>query len=333
MKNRITKIILITLFISINFLLVACANEENIEDSIFINIIEGNEIADIVYFKGYLYAGGMEGVFKINPNDYSYEKIDIGEVFLVKDLIIDDDYLYIGHDGGIIIYDGQEYDSILDKTSMVQDIRVNYLMFDNETNLWVGTYSGVLINIENKWNAITTDDGLMANTVFLIMQDSYGGIIFGHYASSNCGVSYLKNNEWTYFTVDEGLPHNYVTAGIEVDNKLYLTTGFYDVGGIAIFDILPDDISISRNIVREWGKYGSKARSINIDNDLLWIGTEYNGVCIMKGEEFVKFDIDDGLISNEVKSIYFDEQGMVWLGTKKGISIVNKLEIYKEINF
>lgn len=329
MKRKHKKFYLI---IIVSLLLVSCTSEANNEISLFINILEGNEISDIVYYKGYLYAGGLEGVYRINPGDYTSEKIDVGDVFLVKDLIVDDRYLYIGHDSGITIYDGTDHSVLLDDKYDVPDVRINSLMFDNDNSLWAGTYKGALKHTDNKWENISIDDGLMDDTIFLIMQDSYGGMLFGHYASSNSGISYLKDDKWSYFTVDEGLPHNYITAGIIDDNKIYIATGFYDLGGIAVFDVSSEGISLSKTIIKEWGENGYKVRNINLDNDFLWIGTEYNGICILQNEDFVKLDIDDGLANNEVKSIYFDDKDMVWLGTRNGISIINKSEIYYKFN-
>ncbi|MCK5762544.1 MAG: hypothetical protein KAH05_00340 [Clostridiales bacterium] len=332
MKRKHKKIHLIIIVIILNLLLVSCTSEVNNETSLFINILEGNEISDIVFYKGYLYAGGLEGVYRISPDDYTSEKINVGDVFLVKDLIADDKYLYIGHDSGITIYDGVNHSVILDDKFDVPDVRINSLMFDNDDSLWAGTYSGALKHTGDKWKNISIDDGLMDDTIFLIMQDSYGGMLFGHYASSNSGISYLKDNTWSYFTVDEGLPHNYITAGIMGNNEIYIATGFYDLGGIAVFDVSSNGISLSKTIIKKWGENGYKARSISLDNDFLWIGTEYNGICILQNEGFVQLNIDDGLSNNEVKSIYFDNKNMVWLGTRNGISIIDKLEIYYEFN-
>lgn len=332
MKRTYKRIYLTIIIVTMSLLFAACTSEPNDEISLFVNILEGNEISDIVYYKGYLYAGGLEGVYKIDPDDYAYEKIDVGEVFLVKDLVIDDRYLYIGHDNGITIYDGTTHSIILDDKSDVSDVRINTLMFDNDHNLWAGTYSGALKYINNKWENISIDDGLMDDTVFLIMQDDYGGMLFGHYASANSGISYLKDNKWTYFTVEEGLPHNYIVSGVKNNNEIYIVTGFYDLGGIAVFDVSSKGITLSNTIIKKWGENGKKPRSINLDDDFLWIGTEYNGLCILQNDVFVKFDIDDGLMHDEVKTIYFDDKDRVWLGTRNGISIANKLAIYYEIN-
>lgn len=332
MKKFINKLIVISLILTFSMTLTSCTKEIIDSKSIFSNFLEGNEIADIVYYKGMIYVGGRDGVFKINPDNFENEKVNLGEIFLVKDLLIYNDKLYIGHDGGITVFDGENYTNILDKNTNVPDYRVNTMMFDNDGSLWVGTFEGALKYTDSRWESLTTENGLSFKIVYLIMEDEYGGILFGHYGSVNEAISYLKDGRWSYFTVKEGLPHNYIVTGLKYKNKIYLTTGFYDIGGLAIFDTTAEGIKLEKTIIREWGENGSKTRSINIENDILWIGTEYNGLCIMKNDDFIKFDVNDGLISNEVKAIYFDGLDRAWLGTKNGLSIVSKSDIYSKLN-
>lgn len=321
--------ILSLLFVFMIFCLMTSCSEKEVGEVLFENLLEGKEVSDIVLYKGFIYASGMEGVYKISPDTLKVETLDFGNIFLAKDMVMDGEILYIGHDGGILKYDGEQYSSILDETFSVPDCRVNGLMIDASGTLWAGTYGGVLKLVDGVWQSITVKDGLLFDTVFLIIEDGYDGIIFGHYASSKDGISYLKEGQWTYFTVETGLPHNYITAGLKVDNTIYITTGFYEVGGIAVFKTSSTGIELVDTIIEEWGKYGSKARSINNDNEYLWIGTEYNGLCIMKGDEYVRMDAEDGLANNEVKAILFEEN-RVWLATRKGISVAYIDRLYQE---
>ncbi|MDP3386432.1 MAG: two-component regulator propeller domain-containing protein [Eubacteriales bacterium] len=327
--KKFTKILCPIFVLMIFCLMVSCSAQEK-REVLFKNILEGKEVSDIVLYKGFVYASGMEGVYRIDPNTLDVETLDLGRVFLAKDMAVDGEILYIGHDGGIVMFDGENYASILDETFNVRDFRVNGLMIDAAGILWAGTYGGVLKLSEGVWESITVKDGLLFDTVFLIMEDGYGGIIFGHYASSRDGISYLKNGQWSYFTVETGLPHNYITAGMRIENFIYITTGFYEVGGIAVFETSSNGITLVDTIVEEWGEYGSKARSINNDGDYLWIGTEYNGLCIMQEDEFVRLDTDDGLVNNEVKAILFDDRNRVWLATRKGLSVASMDQLYQE---
>ncbi|HBH13307.1 MAG: Uncharacterized protein XD91_0007 [Clostridiales bacterium 38_11] len=328
-KNSTIFSLLLTVVI---FSFMVSCSEDKPGEAIFRNLLEGKEVSDIVLYQGYIYASGMEGVYRINPDTLEVETLDFGNIFLAKDMVVDGEILYIGHDGGIVMFDGEKYSSILDEASNVPDFRVNGLMIDESETIWAGTYGGVLKLVDGVWQSITVKDGLLFDTVFLIMEDGYGGIIFGHYGSSKEGISYLKNGQWSYFTVETGLPHNYITDGLRIGDFIYVTTGFYEVGGIAVFETSPVGIKLVDTIVEQWGEYGSKARSINNDNEYFWIGTEYNGLCIMKGDIFVRIDTDDGLVNNEVKSILFDNNGRVWLATRKGVSVTSKQELYDLFN-
>ncbi len=330
-NKKLNKIPYLFLVLIIFCLMVSCAEEE-ITDTIFTNLLEGKEVSELIHYKESIYASGMEGVYKINPDTLEVEILDLGSIYLAKDMVVDDGLLYVGHDSGIIVFDGDSYTSILDQTFDVPDYRVNTMLVDSEGTLWAGTYDGVLKRVDGQWKSMTTDDGLAFRIVFLIMEDGHGGLIFGHYGSGKDGISYLQNGKWSYFTIEDGLPHNYITAGIKNGDLIYLSTGFYDEGGLAVFKTSPNGIELDSVIERKWGEYGYKTRSINLEDDYLWIGTEYNGICIMKGEEFVKVDMLYGLVNNEVKSILFDNNDRVWLATRKGVSVASKKELYDVFN-
>ncbi len=220
----------------------------------------------------------------------------------------------------------KNFEIILDETDDVLDVRINTLMMTSNHVLWAGTYGGALKYVHESFEGITKENGLLDNTVYLILEDETGGLLFGHYASSNAGISYLKNDKWTYFTVENGLPHNYITAGLVNKNKLYIATGFYDLGGIAIFSVDETSITLNKTIIKKWGEHGYKVRSLNLDQENLWVGTEYNGFCIITEDGINKWTTEEGLISNEVKAIIYDGH-RIWLGCKNGISIVSKEDL------
>lgn len=310
-------------------ILSACTANESGEDMLFDSIIEGIEISDLVAFKGSIYAGGMEGIYRIDPVEMKYEKVDMGGILFVKDLVVSGDILYAGHDGGITAYDGREYSTVMDGDDGGQDVRVNALFIDDESRLWAGTYSGAYLLEGGSWKNIDTEAGLMDDTVFLIMEDGLGGMIFGHYATANGGISYLNQGRWTYYNVDNGMVHNYVTSGMKESGNIYIGTGFYDKGGMNVFHTGPRGLELGDTIVKEWGEHGSKVRSLNIDGQIIWIGTEYNGLCIYEitGDRFTRLGSQNGLAGEEVKSILF-QGDKVFLGMRNGVSVGNIGELY-----
>jgi ligand-binding sensor domain-containing protein len=327
MKKKYKVVLLLSGLWMMLLIFTGCQREAEQKTMLFTTIIEEKEVSDIVFYKDSIYAGGMEGLYRINPQSYQYEEVEIGQVFLIKDLMIYEEKLYIGHDSGITVYDGKDYYSILDSSYEVPDFRVNALMANDKNQIWAGTFMGALKLENNQWDNISTEDGLAFHTVSLMMEDGYGGMIFGHYGSGKDGISYYKNGEWQYFNIAEGLPHSYITAGKKEGELIYIATGFYDVGGVAVFKVTNEGIKLEKSIVKEWGKFGSKARSINIEDSYIWIGTEYNGICLMKGDEFARFDEEDGLSNNEVKAILFDGE-RVWLATRKGVAMAEKKSLY-----
>lgn len=110
--KKLSKIFCL-LFIFMIFCLMSSCSEKEAGEVLFENLLEGKEVSDIVLFKGFVYASGMEGVYQINLQTMEVETLDLGRIYMAKDMVVDDDVLYIGHDGGIIAFDGDNFVSIL----------------------------------------------------------------------------------------------------------------------------------------------------------------------------------------------------------------------------
>lgn len=66
----------------------------------------------------------------------------------------------------------------------------------------------------------------------------------------------------------------------------------------------------------------------------LWIGVDH-GVYSYDGIDLELFDIDEGLLGNEINrnALYEDSKGHIWVGTEKGVSVYKgKSEMNKQIN-
>jgi ligand-binding sensor domain-containing protein/serine phosphatase RsbU (regulator of sigma subunit) len=57
------------------------------------------------------------------------------------------------------------------------------------------------------------------------------------------------------------------------------------------------------------------------------IGTNENGIAIFNGENFVSYFQKDGLISSQIYSVMQDKNGKYWIGTEKGINILENRTI------
>jgi len=139
--------------------------------------------------------------------------------------------------------------------------------------------------------------------------------------------SYTQKNNFSSYTVREGLPQNTVYK-IFQDSKGYLWLGT-DGGGVSKFDgrkhtYFKKEDGLSSNVVRD----------ILEDKDgNIWFATN-DGISIYNGIEFKTITKEDGLISNTVVKIYEDSKGRIWAGsTGGGLSCVSIMDSVSVTNF
>lgn len=305
-------------------------NKENINPD-WKTIRPPHEVSKIIIYKDYLYAGGQEGVYKIDLSTGSViEKLSPSEKMeYVRSMAIDSKgILWIGHDNGVTLYNGESYKT-LKKGDGLPDNRVNALLKDSKDRMWVGTWGGVAIFDNEKCSIITEKDGLINNMVNVILEDKDHGIWFGSYVAPKGGISYYKDDKWQYFNVDNGLLHNNVTSILQYsDGNVWVGTGLYEEGGASEFIFKDGSYCVKQMYSKKDNLAGEKVRSLYEDSEgSLWIGSEYDGVAIWNKENKRIITTEDGLCHQEVKSVLQDENGVIWIGTRDGITRIKKLKI------
>lgn len=287
-----------------------------------------HEVSKLIIYKDYLFAGGQEGVYKIDLcTGNVIEKLNPSEnMEYVSDMAIDSKgVLWIGHDNGVTLYDGESYKT-LKKSEGLPDDRVNALLKDSKDRMWVGTWSGVAVFDNEEINIITEKDGLINNMVNIILEDKDNGMWFGSYVAPRGGISYYKDNKWQYFNVDNGLSHNNITAILQ-DSKgtIWIGDGLYEEGGLSELILKDGDYVIKNTYSKKDNIAGEKVRSLYEDaQDNLWIGSEYDGVAIWNKDSKKIITTEDGLCNLEVKSVLEDNNGVIWVGTRDGITRISE---------
>lgn len=290
-----------------------------------------HEVSKIIIYKDYLYAGGQEGVYKIDLSTGTViEKLNPPEKMeYVRSMAIDSKgVLWIGHDNGVTLFDGENYKT-LKKGGGLPDNRVNALLKDSKDRIWVGTWDGVAVFDNEQCSIITEKDGLINNMVNVILEDKNHGMWFGSYVAPKGGVSYYKDDKWQYFNVDNGLLHNNVTSILQYsDGSIWVGTGLYEEGGASEFILRDGSYCLKQTYSKKDNLAGEKVRSLYEDSEgNLWIGSEYDGVAIWNKENKRIITTEDGLCNLEVKSVLQDENGVIWIGTRDGITRIEKLKI------
>ena len=299
----------------------------------FTTLLQGDEFSTIAATQGAIYAGGMQGLFKIDPLTLAAVEIKNGERSFqsVRALYADQNDLWVGHDDGLsIIRDGQVIRTIGKEDGLVDPRVIDLLRVDN-TTIYAATFSGLAIIREGSITFLANSDDLPGETIKVMLKDSVGFIWLGAYDARGGGVVIQKGDVKQAFDIETGLVHNCVTSIAETpDHQVLVGGGLLTEGGASLFNYDGQQWQIVRTIQKENGLAGEKVRHIFVDrSNRIWFCSEYDGVAIFRdtGDSLI-LTTADGLSDNEVKKIVQAENGDYWLATRDGVTRVQAAAIF-----
>ena len=183
----------------------------------------------------------------------------------------------------------------------LSDNAAYYALEDKQGNIWIATYGG---------------------GVNLLTKDARGGIIFQH--PKNGMKEYPKNN--TYLKVR--------TIELDVEGNVWVGT----TDGILIMRYENKEVKIEKL------KMPTEGDQLLMSNDIIilkrdnkghmWVGSNGGGIAYCTGKDkdgnclFENFGSKDGLPSEEIRSITFDQHDNVWFATEH---IISTLDMEKNI--
>lgn len=187
---------------------------------------------------------------------------------------------------------------------------------DSKDNIWMGTMSkGAVLYDGKKLRYITTEDGLLENTVFGITEDREGNMWFG----SHKGISYFDGEEFHHFTEKQGITGAGCSIYIDQNNEIWglSNDGLFGFDGKQFYRYhipFPHDLgkSYKWEPKKIWGFHED-------ENGNFWIGFDGYGLCKFNPQDkipdFTFYNQKDGLPSNNVSCIEEDQNGNLWIGT------------------
>jgi ligand-binding sensor domain-containing protein/signal transduction histidine kinase/ActR/RegA family two-component response regulator len=183
---------------------------------------------------------------------------------------------------------------------------------DSKGNLWFGTGKNIIkyngqayIDLGKQFDIIRDLE------IFSIMEDRNGNLWFG---TSGEGVLKYDGKSIKQLSKEDGLIDYAIYAMLEDrDGKLWFGTS----DGISIYD------GKQFTNIRPGSKLNNRYLMAILEDPEgdIWLGTYGGGVT--RYPSFETFTINDGLINNEVQSMIFDDNGMLWIGTNKGITALD----------
>lgn len=198
--------------------------------------------------------------------------------------------------------------SVVIDTTNITCVSLNH----SQTILYVGTTEGLYeLDLEaHTHNIFHINNGLLDEEITTVLCQKNGAVWIG----SKSGLISFFGNEFSYYTIGVDNNSNHIRSLlIDYEENLWIGThsGLYKYRGkgFTVYD-------------RQNGLGSAFIYQITRDvNQNLWFGTENNGVFKFSNGFFKNYSVKQGLLDNKIAAILPLEDGTVWFGSDKGISV------------
>ncbi|MES2762889.1 MAG: two-component regulator propeller domain-containing protein [Bacteroidota bacterium] len=195
--------------------------------------------------------------------------------------------------------------------ALVGGITVNSISQYN-SKVYVGTDRGLyLLDLEkHTTNIFHVSNGLLDENITAVLCQKNGIVWIG----SKTGLISFNGKEFDYYNIGFDNNSNHIRSLlIDYEDNLWIGTHSglfkYRGKGFTVYD-------------RQHGLGSAFIFQIIRDvNYNLWIATESNGIYKYANGYFKNYSIKQGLLSNKVNAIFPFDDGSVWFGGEKGISV------------
>ncbi len=184
---------------------------------------------------------------------------------------------------------------------------------DRNKNIWIGSENGVARYTNGRISRLSTATGLSHNNVTAVCEDHEGSIWLGTYYG---GVNRLRDGTFTNYTTYHGLPHNTIHAIFQgKDSTIW-------------FGAETDIAYKKHSVITKLSDRYPELRSVRVRDVLedakgnLWIAS-YEGLFLVKGNTIKKFNVVNGLSSDQTRIVFEDSKGTIWVGTRQGLNKLN----------
>ncbi len=196
---------------------------------------------------------------------------------------------------------------------------VRDICFVDKDEVWIGSYSGILIKKGAEERLLNTENILPVNDVRRIRKDSRGNIWV---PTRSGGLLKFEDKMLSgEYTKENGLGSDYVLC-IQEDKQKNIWVGTHG-GGLSKID--PDGQISSYNIYED----PSGILIFNIyegEDDLLWLATNV-GIFTFDGKTFKEIILNSTHQNDTFFDIIFDDVGGVWFTSNIGLYRVNRSDL------
>jgi len=202
---------------------------------------------------------------------------------------------------------------------------VTAMDIDDDNNLWVGTLDGLIYyDVDTKTpNLLTQTSGLLGNNISEVYRDTKGDVWVG---CSGFGMSMISGANFN--TIDLGGDYTPTVINEDKEGNIWIGT---DGQGVIVYN---QDSGIIAEYHVENGLLTDLITSISIDDNNIWIGTNKGLNKIDRSTNTIyTYGEKDGFtgIENKLRASYKDQEGNLWFGTVKGVTVYKPKKDYTKI--
>ena len=295
-----------------------------------------NSLAEDKY--GNIWAGTENGLYKINVVTNAIERFEstddvntISENYIYKVYYDGDKHIWVGtYDNGFCklnIENNKVTRYLLTREDgTIRGAFVKNFLKDSKGNIWICTDEGVVLFEVDKniftWyeNKVHDPYSLIDNNTFSILEDYSGLIWIGTYSGVSTfdpynTIEHYKNDPFNKNSINEK-----AVSGIYEDDDGLLWIGTSSSG----VNILNKDRDVIECLTTANGLSNNRITDITGAGDYIFIAT-YNGLNVVNriSGEIEIYDEEDGLASNIVKKLFYDELGYLYIGSTAGLDALD----------
>jgi ligand-binding sensor domain-containing protein len=244
---------------------------------------------------------------------------------------------WIGTDAGLALFKDSTWTiySINDhlRSNKVNDIDFEYSQYGGK-EMWIATDTGLTVagydidGITSATTYVEANSGLVDNKVNAVCVDT----LHNRWVATDSALSVFKGSDWgsTLYGLDAGNDSfklaEYKITDLRAFNKENYV--FAATSGKGIMRYLNDDvdgITGASSYSTPWAQMESdNILAMDIKGTLQWYGSDLGAskhTMSFTKNGWYTYNVDSGMLSNMVTSVYIDKENNVWLGTSEGLSI------------
>lgn len=228
----------------------------------------------------------------------------------------DDGHVYTGFlHGGVFLQNHDRFGAVGRRFNFENENLVTSICVASNSALWISTYGDGVYQLDgNNLRHSTTANGLSDNVVLASCIDDAGAVWIGTRSGE---LQRFDNGAIATFGTRNGLPGSPITCLDSVGSKVLVGTA----SGVALqnhgtnFETVTTPPRLKDKPIRALFEDAQSH---------FWIGADNIGLICVAGDQARVFDASNGFPDVDVRSIVGDLKDNLWVGTTKGIWLIQK---------